>query len=52
MDLNELLFRHQVALIRAGQAAASRCNPVAHYAGLLRELRARLGVATYAGARA
>ena len=54
MDLNELLSRHQIALIRAdedGAALAAPAHAVGHYAELLAKLRARLGVANYAGAR-
>ncbi len=53
MDLNELLSRHQIALIRAndyGAPEAPPANAVGHYADLLSELRANLGVARYAGA--
>ena len=53
MDLNELLSRHQIALIRAndnGEAKAPPANGVGHYAELLFELRANLGVANYAEA--
>lgn len=53
MDLNELLSRHQIALIRAndnGVAEAPCPNAVAHFAGLLSEFRADLGVPTYAEA--
>jgi len=51
MDLNELLFQHQRAILRAGPAAP-RTGPTAfdlvgHYAHRIRRLRERMGVASY-----
>lgn len=53
MDLNELLYHHQVALIRAVEVSA-RCTHAAfdlvrHYEGRLARHREELGVAAYPG---
>jgi hypothetical protein len=51
MDLNELLFHHQIALIGEAEdqsAGRERLNLVAHYAGRLQELQSRLGVSHFA----
>ena len=50
MDLNELLFHHQVALIGASEPS-HRPDAVAHYSRLLEALRQRLGVAPYPAAQ-
>lgn len=52
MDLNQLLFHHQVALIRDSAPAAevpapSRFNLVMHYARRIGRLRREMGVALY-----
>lgn len=56
MDLNELLFHHQLALIgEAGdrsQGQAPRRSLVRHYADRLSRLRQELGVPAYSWATA
>jgi|SwirhirootsSR2_FD_contig_31_7035832_length_370_multi_3_in_0_out_0_1 hypothetical protein len=55
MDLNELLFQHQRAILRAGagnpesdpRPRASAHDLVGHYARRIRHLRERMGVASY-----
>jgi len=51
MDLNELLFQHQRAILQTrGPLLApgeSRFDLVGHYAHRIRRLRERLGVASY-----
>lgn len=51
MDLNELLFQHQRAILKADRTAPgpgpSAFDLVGHYAHRIRALRQRLGVATY-----
>lgn len=51
MDLNELLYQHQVALIRAAEVPAryarSAFDLVRHYEGRLARHRLELGVAAY-----
>lgn len=51
MDLNELLYHHQVALIRAAEVSARRAHAafdlVRHYEARLARHRQELGVAAY-----
>lgn len=51
MDLNEILFHHQVALIKAAEPLPGHCGKafdlVRHYETRLARLRANLGVAVY-----
>ena len=52
MDLNQLLFHHQVALIRetariANVPACSRFDMVVHYARRIGRLRHEMGVPHY-----
>lgn len=52
MDLNELLSRHQLALMGAAGARTpgirhEQLGQVAYYADLIRNLRGRIGVALY-----
>jgi hypothetical protein len=51
MDLNELLYQHQRAILHAGRAVPgpgpSSFDLVGHYAGRIRQLRERLGVVGY-----
>ena len=52
LDLNQLLYRHQVALIQApapaAAAAHTTCSDLAHhYARKIRQARENLGVAQY-----
>jgi len=51
MDLNELLYQHQRAILAApGEmpgTQGSRFDLVGHYAHRIRRLRVRLGAATY-----
>ncbi len=51
MDLNDLLYHHQVALIRAAKVSASRTHAafdlVRHYEARLARHRQELGVAAY-----
>lgn len=53
MDLNELLYQHQRAIIVAArpqpQACGSRFDLVTHYAERIRRLRVELGVTAYPG---
>ena len=46
MDLNQLLFRHQVALLNVDNAApcASRFERARYYARKINDLQTRLGV--------
>ena len=54
MDLNSLLFHHQIALIRAkgpvrpSNAAGSPCELVRHYGKRIIKLRGEMGVTQYA----
>ncbi|HET9630214.1 MAG TPA: hypothetical protein VFP14_12110 [Novosphingobium sp.] len=51
MDLNELLYQHQRAILHAGRMAPgpgpSSFDLVGHYAGRIRRLRERLGAPGY-----
>lgn len=51
MDLNELLYQHQRAILIAARAlpepAGSRFDLVTHYAERIRRLRLQLGVTAY-----
>lgn len=51
MDLNELLYHHQVALIRATEVSTRRAHAasdlVRHYEARLAHHRVELGVAAY-----
>lgn len=51
MDLNELLYQHQRAIIVAanpqGDPCGSRYDLVGHYADRIRRLRQKLGVSPY-----
>jgi len=56
MDLNQLLFHHQVALIRSGAPGTARSGPVpasphfdlvAHYGKRIGRLRREMGVPRY-----
>jgi len=51
MDLNELLYQHQRAVLQAARVVpgpvGSRHDLVGHYAGRIRRLRERLGVVNY-----
>jgi hypothetical protein len=49
MDLNELLFQHQRAILHAdrGTPEAVGFDLVGHYAHRIRRLRERLGVVAY-----
>jgi len=52
MDLNQLIYHHQVALIRAVQARSlgapkSRFDLVAHYARNIRAYRRKHGLTQY-----
>jgi hypothetical protein len=52
LDLNSLLFSHQVALIRADELSRAGGTPcataIADLAGRINSLRAQLGVTQYA----
>lgn len=52
MDLNTLLFNHQVALIRADEVSRAGGEPcgaaIADLAGRINALRGQLGVTQYA----
>ena len=51
MDLNEILYHHQIALIRAAEAPVRRARDafdlVRHYEARLARHRLELGVAAY-----
>ncbi|MBC2664139.1 hypothetical protein H7F51_01260 [Novosphingobium flavum] len=53
MDLNELLYQHQRALMTASLVpialAGSRFDLVGHYAERIRRLRSELGVSVWPG---
>lgn len=44
MDLNQLLYHHQVALIREGTSALPASGLIEHYARKVRELRLEMGL--------
>lgn len=54
MDLNELLYQHQLALMRAGQFGPANLSTghfdmVKHYAKRIREYRKTNGLTQYSG---
>lgn len=49
MDLNQLLYHHQLALMQGGSSASPRTDLSDHYARKIRELRRELGLRPFAG---
>ena len=49
MDLNQLLYHHQLALMQGGSSASPGTDLSDHYARKIRELRRELGLRPFAG---
>lgn len=49
MDLNQLLYHHQIALMQGGSSPAPGANLSDHYARKIRDLRSKLGLGPFAG---
>lgn len=49
MDLNQLLYHHQIALIRANETTPACSGLVDHYARKIRDLRGEMGLTPFAG---
>lgn len=51
MDLNQLLFHHQVALMRGNDPGAAQSDVVDHYARKIETLRIKMGLSAYVDAQ-
>lgn len=49
MDLNQLLYHHQIALMQGGSSSSRGKSLVDHYARKIRELRGDMGLPNYTG---
>lgn len=51
MDLNQLLFHHQVALMRENGSGAGQSGVVDHYARKIETLRIKMGLSAHIDAQ-